>query len=223
MATSFRAGSQFHELGHRLSRYAASPVPQLSVDARCAIALLAVLEDHTDLINQRIPPARSRRPVRGCAAPSVKPAPAHARHPAHQTYGVIGEVGSPSRDIASQCTVGQRMNARLVFMSSPPTERKKPMLCASPHSLPSAVCCLGAVAPAQPPRLWSERSPSPNPPPAARGASLQLTGRDPQLRRKARVGHARLGKACHRLLLVFRRKPPPRLLGHLLLPVQRLL
>ena len=83
----------FHKLGDRLAGYAVAPVSSFGMDPRRAIALLAVLEDRTDLINQRIPPRPSRRPVAGCAAPGVEPAAAHAKHPAHQTDSVIGDVG----------------------------------------------------------------------------------------------------------------------------------
>lgn len=47
----------------------------------------------------RHPTRPSRRAVGGCAAPGVEPAAAHAKHPAHQTDRVIGDVGGEERKL----------------------------------------------------------------------------------------------------------------------------
>src|SRR5512134_797104 len=106
------------------------------------------------------------------------------------------------------------MKASFAFMSSPPTVRKKPRPCAVPPPPPSDVCCPGAAGPVRPPRLLPLYRRG-----RARGLQLkppclQLRRRHPKLSRNTRLRRPRRQKARNRLLLVLRRKPPPRLPRH---------
>ena len=110
------------------------------------------------------------------------------------------------------------MKACFVFMSSPPIERKKPRLCVEPQPPPPAACYPGEAAPVQRPRLLRRGRRG-----RARGLKLeppglQLRWRDAELGSHTAMRRTRLRQPGNRLVLVFRRKSPPRLLCHLVPP-----
>ncbi|MEO1405626.1 MAG: hypothetical protein AAFV54_03950 [Pseudomonadota bacterium] len=76
---------------------------QLRVDARRAVAPLALLEDLADPESQCTAHRLARRPFRRGGAPGVEPAGADRQRPAHQPDGVLRTVGGDEVELGPHC------------------------------------------------------------------------------------------------------------------------
>jgi hypothetical protein len=69
------------------------------VDPRRAIALLAGVEDLSDLTNEAFTAGGALSPLRRCPPLGVEPAMSDAEHSAHQPDGMIGGVGGDEGEL----------------------------------------------------------------------------------------------------------------------------
>ncbi len=69
------------------------------MDARGAVALLTLLENRPDLVDQGLISGCTSRSIWGRAAPGMKPAPRNIQDMAQQTNCVIVGMGSDEREL----------------------------------------------------------------------------------------------------------------------------